>query len=70
MIIVSDLDLAYSGQPLPSHVDPQFTKGNCYDTIGASGAGRSTFLKILSGEPEPTSGEVSTLPKTRMLVFK
>ena len=70
MITVSDLDLAYSGQPLFSHVDLQFTKGNCYGIIGANGAGKSTFLKILSGELEPTSGEVSILPKTRMSVLK
>lgn len=70
MITVSDLTLAYSGQPLFSHVDLQFTKGNCYGIIGANGAGKSTFLKILSGQLEPTSGEVSILPKTRMSVLK
>ena len=70
MITVSDLGLAYSGQPLFSHVDLQFTKGNCYGIIGANGAGKPTFLKILSGELEPTSGEVSILPKTRMSVLK
>ena len=58
MITVSDLGLQYSGQPLFSHVDLQFVKGNCYGIIGANGAGKSTFLKILSGELEPTSGEV------------
>ena len=70
MITVSDLGLAYSGQPLFSHVDLQFIKGNCYGIIGANGAGKSTFLKILSGELEPTSGEVSILPKTRMSILK
>ena len=70
MITVSDLTLQYSGQPLFSHVDLQFTKGNCYGIIGANGAGKSTFLKILSGELEPTKGEVSILPKTRMSVLK
>ena len=70
MITVSDLTLAYSGQPLFSHVDLQFTKGNCYGIIGANGAGKSTFLKILSGQLEPTSGEVSILPNTRMSVLK
>ena len=70
MITVSDLTLAYSGQPLFSHVDLQFTKGNCYGIIGANGAGKSTFLKILSGDLEATSGEVSILPKTRMSVLK
>ena len=70
MITVSDLSLQYSGQPLFSHVDLQFIKGNCYGIIGANGAGKSTFLKILSGQLEPTSGEVSVLPKTRMSVLK
>ena len=70
MITVSDLTLQYSGQPLFSHVDLQFTKGNCYGIIGANGAGKSTFLRILSGELEPTKGEVSILPKTRMPVLK
>ena len=70
MITVSDLSLSYSGQPLFSHVDLQFVKGNCYGIIGANGAGKSTFLKILSGQLEPTSGEVSILPKTRMSVLK
>ena len=70
MITVSDLSLQYSGQPLFSHVDLQFIKGNCYGIIGANGAGKSTFLKILSGELESTSGEVSILPKTRMSVLK
>lgn len=70
MITVSDLGLQYSGQPLFSHVDLQFIKGNCYGIIGANGAGKSTFLKILSGELEATSGQVSMLPKTRMSVLK
>ena len=70
MITVSDLGLQYSGQPLFSHVDLQFTKGNCYGIIGANGAGKSTFLKILSGDLESTSGEVSILPNTRMSVLK
>ena len=70
MITVSDLSLNYSGQPLFSHVDLQFAKGNCYGIIGANGAGKSTFLKILSGELEATSGEVSILPNTRMSVLK
>ncbi len=49
MITVTDLGLQYGGQPLFSHVDLQFTRGNCYGIIGANGAGKSTFLKILSG---------------------
>ena len=47
MITVSDLSLNYSGTPLFSHVDLQFLRGNCYGIIGANGAGKSTFLKIL-----------------------
>lgn len=70
MITVSDLGLQYSGQPLFSHVDLQFVKGNCYGIIGANGAGKSTFLKILSGELEATSGQVSILPRTRMSILK
>ena len=70
MITVSNLSLQYSGQPLFSNVDLQFTKGNCYGIIGANGAGKSTFLKILSGDLDSTSGEVSILPKTRMSVLK
>ena len=59
MITVTDLGLQYGGSPLFSHVDLQFTRGNCYGIIGANGAGKSTFLKILSGDLESTSGEVS-----------
>jgi len=70
MITVTDLSLNYSGQPLFSHVDLQFIKGNCYGIIGANGAGKSTFLKILSGELESTSGEVHILPNTRMSILK
>lgn len=57
MITVSDLSLNYSGTPLFSHVDLQFLRGNCYGIIGANGAGKSTFLKILSGDLEPSTGE-------------
>ncbi len=70
MITVSDLGLQYDGTPLFSHVDLQFIAGNCYGIIGANGAGKSTFLKILSGEIESTSGDVSILPKVRMSVLK
>ena len=54
MITVTDLSLNYSGTPLFSHVDLQFLRGNCYGIIGANGAGKSTFLKILSGELDST----------------
>ena len=70
MITVSDLSLNYSGTPLFSHVDLQFLRGNCYGIIGANGAGKSTFLKILSGDLEATTGTISILPNTRMSVLK
>ena len=70
MITVTDLSLNYSGTALFSHVDLQFLRGNCYGIIGANGAGKSTFLKILSGELDSTSGEVNILPNTRMSVLK
>ena len=70
MITVSDLSLSFSGQALFSHVDLLFTEGNCYGVIGANGAGKSTFLKILSGQLEPTSGAVSIDPRLRMSVLK
>ena len=70
MIIVNDLSLNFSGQTLFKHVDLKFTPGNCYGIIGANGAGKSTFIKILSGELEPTSGSVVLDPKRRMSVLK
>ncbi len=70
MITVTDLGLQYGGSVLFSHADLQFTRGNCYGIIGANGAGKSTFLKILSGEIESTSGSVSILPDIRMSVLK
>lgn len=59
MITVDDLSLQYSGAPLFSKVNLQFTPGNCYGIIGANGAGKSTLLRILSGALEPTTGSVS-----------
>ena len=70
MITITDLGLQYGGSVLFSHADLQFTRGNCYGVIGANGAGKSTFLKILSGEVESTSGTVEILPGTRMSVLK
>ncbi len=70
MIIVSDLGINFSGQDLFKHVNLKFVGGNCYGVIGANGAGKSTFLRILSGDLEPTAGEVITDPKTRMSVLK
>ena len=70
MITVADVSLNFSGQNLFSHVNLKFTPGNCYGVIGANGAGKSTFLKILSGELEPSTGEVIVDEKTRMSVLK
>ena len=70
MINVTNVGLSFGGQNLFSHVDLKFTAGNCYGIIGANGAGKSTFLKILSGELEPTTGSVSLDPKLRMSVLK
>ena len=70
MITVENLALQYGGQVLFNQVDLQFTRGNCYGIIGANGAGKSTFLKILSGEVESTSGHVYIDPKARMSVLK
>lgn len=70
MITVTDLSLNFSGTPLFSNVNLKFTAGNCYGVIGANGAGKSTFLKILSGELDSTSGSVSIAENTRMSVLK
>jgi ATPase subunit of ABC transporter with duplicated ATPase domains len=70
MITVNDLSLQYGGTSLFSRVDLQFTAGNCYGVIGANGAGKSTFLKILAGELEPSGGSVVVAPKVRMSVLK
>ncbi len=70
MISVNDLSFNFGGQLLFKHVDLQFTPGNCYGVIGANGAGKSTFLRILCGELEPSSGSVSIAPDTRMSVLK
>ena len=58
MITVNNVSLDFSGQKLFSDVNLLFNAGNCYGVIGANGAGKSTFLKILSGELEPTTGSV------------
>ena len=70
MITVSNLSLQYGGSILFQHVDLQFTGGNCYGIVGANGAGKSTFLKILSGDLDSTSGEVFIKPGVRMSVLK
>ena len=70
MITVTNVSLNFSGQTLFKDVDLKFTSGNCYGIIGANGAGKSTFLRILSGELEPTTGSVSIKPGIRMSVLK
>lgn len=70
MITVTNVSLNFSGQNLFSDVNLKFTPGNCYGVIGANGAGKSTFLKILSGELNSTTGEVSIDPNCRMSVLK
>lgn len=70
MITVSNVSINFDGQNLFSHVDLKFAAGNCYGVIGANGAGKSTFLRILSGDLEPSTGEVSIQKNTRMSVLK
>ena len=70
MITVSNVSLRFGGRKLFEDVNIKFTPGNCYGVIGANGAGKSTFLKILSGEVEPNTGEVILAPNTRMSVLK
>ena len=66
MLSVSDLTLKFSEKPLFKDVNLKFIKGNCYGIIGANGAGKSTFLKVLSGEQDFDSGQVSITPGERM----
>src|SRR5512138_1351517 len=70
MISVKNVTLAYGKRVLFDEVNINFTKGNCYGVIGANGAGKSTFLKILSGEIEPNKGSVEITPGERMAVLK
>lgn len=70
MIAAIDVELSYSGKPLFKHADITFSRGNCYGLIGANGAGKSTFLKILSGELEPTAGKISVTPGERISVLR
>lgn len=70
MITVSNLSLRYGKRTLFEEVNLKFTQGNCYGIIGANGAGKSTFLKILSGEVDQTTGSVSFTPGERMAVLK
>ncbi len=69
MITVSNLSLRYGKRTLFEDVNLKFSQGNCYGVIGANGAGKSTFMKILSGEIDPSSGTVSFTPGERMAVL-
>src|SRR5689334_10068187 len=70
MISVKNVTLAYGKRVLFEEVNLNFTKGNCYGVIGANGAGKSTFLKILSGEIDPNKGSIEITPGERMAVLK
>jgi ATPase subunit of ABC transporter with duplicated ATPase domains len=70
MISARNITLAYGKRVLFDEVNINFIKGNCYGVIGANGAGKSTFLKILSGEIEPNKGTVEISPGERMAVLK
>ena len=70
MITISNLGMQFGGQWLFQHVDLQFLPGNCYGIIGANGAGKSTFLRILYGELDSTTGSVTVAPNLRVSVLK
>jgi len=69
MLNVSDLTVQFGKRVLFNEVNLQFNQGNCYGVIGANGAGKSTFLKVVSGDLDPTRGEVSLQPGNRMAVL-
>ena len=69
MLTVNNLSLQFGKRVLFDDVNLKFLQGNCYGVIGANGAGKSTFLKILSGEQDPTKGNVSLEPGKRMAVL-
>lgn len=70
MISTSNISLRFGGKKLFEDVNVKFTPGNCYGLIGANGAGKTTFLKILSGEIEPNTGEVHMSPSLQLSVLK
>ncbi|MEY8347988.1 ATP-binding cassette domain-containing protein [Bacillus cereus] len=70
MITVSNVGLRFADRKLFEDVNIKFTPGNCYGLIGANGAGKSTFLKILSGEIDPSTGDVNITPGERLAVLK
>ena len=66
MLTANNISLQFGKRVLFDEVNVTFDKGNCYGVIGANGAGKSTFLKILSGEQDPTSGNIELAPGARM----
>ena len=70
MITVSNLAMQFGKRVLFSDVNLKFTAGNCYGVIGANGAGKSTFIRMLSGELDPTRGQISFGPGERLSVLK
>ncbi|WP_372774328.1 ABC-F family ATP-binding cassette domain-containing protein [Mangrovibacterium sp.] len=70
MITVSNLAIQFGKKPLFADVNMKFTPGNCYGVIGANGAGKSTFLRLISGEQDPTRGSVTLGPGERLSVLK
>lgn len=70
MLSTNNVSLSFSDKQLFKNVNLKFTHGNCYGVIGANGSGKSTFLKILSGEIEPNQGDVSITPGERLAVLK
>ena len=70
MLSVSNLSVQFGKRVLFDEVNTTFTQGNCYGIIGANGAGKSTFLRILSGKIDPTSGHVHLEPGKRMSVLE
>ena len=70
MLTVSNVSLRFGKRVLFEEVNLKFSQGNCYGIIGANGAGKTTFMKILSGEVEPNTGSVDLEPGKRMAILK
>ena len=70
MINISELKFGFGERVLFKDVSLKFTPGNCYGIIGANGSGKSTFIKLLSGEIEPDAGQIGFPPQSRMAVLK
>ena len=70
MITVNNLSFHFGGQILFKNVDLKFTPGNCYGIIGANGAGKSTFFRLLCGELEPATGSIEIPENVRMSVLR